>query len=194
MKGASFCKAYTIFIVVTLLLIGVASWAGEGAMVIFDNPICPFRVMIWGDDYGSGLTVAMALKEGYKTEGECTLDDGVEIFLPGSATKFTPAPFIPDSFKFRGEDVPVAVYEATEKEISDAYVFGYPDFLEEHEVASGLVNGRWSGKAFKAISYSALGTVELIDGGEAMLIAVGSEVYKEGPFSEPDIHREVDLH
>lgn len=193
MKGASFCKAYTMFLVVTLLLIGIVSWAGEGAMVIFDNPICPFRVMIWGDQ-GSGLTVAMALKEDYDPGGECTLDDVVEIFLPGSAMKFTPAPFIPDSFKMRGNDVPVTVYEATEEQIFEAYVSGNSDFLEEHELAYGLVNGHWSGKAFKAISYSALGTVELIDGGEAMLIAVGHEVYKEGPFSEPDIQRQVDLH
>ena len=103
------------------------------------------------------------------TGGECTLDDVVEIFLPGSAMKFTPAPFIPDSFKMRGNDVPVTVYEATEEQILEAYVSGNSDFLEEHELAYGLVNGRWSGKAFKAISYSALGTVELIDGGEAML-------------------------
>jgi hypothetical protein len=193
MKRALLSKIYTVFFIFSLLLAGNISWAGQGAMVVFDNPVCPFRVLIWGDQ-DSGLTVAMAMKENYDPDGDCTLDDVVEIFLPDSATKFTPAPFIPDTFKQRGKDVPVSVYEATEEQVMEAYVSGDSDFLVEHEVAYGFVDGQFSGKAFKAITYSAIGTVELIEGGEAMLIAVGHEVYKEGPFSEPVFNWKVDLH
>jgi len=40
-------------------------------------------------------------------------------------------------------------------------------------VASGFVKGHWSGKSFKAISYSAIGPVDLI-GGEGRLYSVQS--------------------
>lgn len=178
------------------LLIGVLSfsvsvqplWAGGGAIVVFDSPGYPYSLWIWDDDHGSGLTVAMALKE----DGSPTLDDSVEVFLPDPARKFTPFP-IPDSFSLRGDDVPVAVFEATEEEIIAAYIDENYDFLESLLVASGFVKGRWSGKAFKAISVNAIGTVSLVNGEEALLVAVGHEVYENGVFLPRLSHYKVEL-
>ena len=198
MKRGLIYKKYTIFLIVTLLLIGTVSWAGEGAIVVFDDPSYPpfLEYFIWDDDHGSGLTVVMALWE----DVEPTLDDAVEVFLPDTAMKFTPdLPFpIPDTINYRSNDVPVAVFaEATPIEIRDAYTkYDAEDreFLEDHLVASGFVKGRWVGKNFKATSYSVIGPVDLVGGGEAILVASGHEVFKNGPLEAPETHEKVDLH
>lgn len=190
-------KRLIIVLLSIFLLIGVLSfsvsvqplWAGGGAIVVFDSPGYPYSLWIWDDDHGSGLTVAMALKE----YGLPTLDDSVEVFLPDPARKFTPFP-IPDSFSLRGDDVPVAVFEATEEEIIAAYIDENYDFLESLLVASGFVKGRWSGKAFKAISVQAIGTVSLlVNGEEAQLVAVGHEAYEDGVFLPGRSHYKVEL-
>jgi hypothetical protein len=192
-------KRLMIVLLSIFFLIGVLSfsasvqplWDGGGAIVVFDSPDYPYSIWIWDDDHGSGLTVAMALTE----DGSPTLDDSVEVFLPDPARKFTPSvPFpIPDSFSLSGDDVPVAVFEATEDQIGDAYEDKDYDFLESRLVASGFVKGRWSGKAFKAMSVQAIGTVSLVNGGEARLIAVGHEVYKNGVFLPERSHYKVGL-
>jgi hypothetical protein len=172
--------------------------AGEGAIVVFDNPSYPPFVpyFIWADDHGSGLTVVMALWEGL----DPILDDSVEVFLPDTAMKFTPEyPFpVPDTINYRSDDVPVFVYaDATLKEILDAYTnfdsWGQ-EFLEGQLVASGFVKGKWVGKNFKATSYSAKGPVDLEGGGEAILVASGHEVFKNGPLEFPKTHDRVELH
>jgi len=105
---------------------------------------------------------------------------------------------IPDTINYRSNDVPVAVYaDATLEEIVEAYKsynIGGKEFLEDHLVASGFVKGRWVGKNFKATSYSVKGPVELVGGGEAMLIASGHEVFKNGPYECPETHDKVKLH
>lgn len=198
MKRGSIYKTYTIFLIVTLLLIRTVSWAGEGAIVVFDDPSYPpfLEYFIWADDYGSGLTVVMALWD----DSEPILDDAVEVFLPDTAMKFTPDwPFpIPDTINYRSNDVPVAVYsEATPLIIRDAYIdydtWGQ-GYLEDHLVASGFVKGRWVGKNFKATSYSVIGPVDLVGGGEAILVASGHEVFKNGPLEYPETHEKVNLH
>lgn len=182
-------KRLMIVLLSIFLLIGVLSfsasvqplWASGGAIVVFNSPGYPYSIWIWDDDHGSGLTVAMALKE----DGSLTLDDSVEVFLPDPARKFTPFP-IPGTFSLSGDDVPVAVFEATEGEILNAYIDGDIEFLENSIVASGFVQGRWSGRAYKAISVQAIGTVsllvngEVVNGEEAQLVAVGNEVYENG--------------
>ena len=200
-------KRLMIVLLSIFFLIGVLSfsasvkplWAGGGAIVVFDSPGYPYSLWVWDDDHGSGLTVAMALKE----DGSPTLDDSVEVFLPDPAMKFTPvAPFpIPDSFSLRGDDVPVAVFEeTTAEEIYDAYEDEDYDFLKSKIVASGFVKGRWSGKAFKVISVKAIGTVsllvngEVVNGEEAQLVAVGHEAYEDGMILPGLSHYKVGLH
>ena len=186
-----------VLILVFFLMASIQSLArGQGAIVVFDNPSYPYRIWIWDDDQGSGLCVAMAFREDYASTGEPTLDDAVEVFLPDPARKFTPFP-MPDSFSMSGEDVPVAVFAATEKEIFDAYTSGKSGkqkFLEKHLVASGFVEGHWSGKAFKAISVHAIGPVALEDGWEAILVAVGHEIYENGVFDPTLSYYKVELH
>lgn len=197
-------KRLMIVLLSIFLLIGVLSfsasvqpqWAGGGDIVVFDSVDYPYSIWTWDDDHGSGLTVAMALRKDFSMDGSPTLDDSVEVFLPDPARKFTPdAPFpIPDSFSLRGDDVPVVVFEATEGEIIAAYLAGNITSLENLIVANGLVKGRWSGKAFKAMSVQAIGTVILVNGEEAQLVAVAHEAYKDGVFLPGRSHYKVGLH
>ena len=176
-----------------LAMLPLTAWSGsssgEGAIVVFDTPSYPFTLWIWEDGQGSGLTVALAFRRGSGFPGvkpsptdPPTLDDAVEIFLPDTAKKFTPFPGVPDTLKVSGSQVPVAVFEATEGEILEAYLDGDLEFLEDTLVASGFVKAQWSGKAFRATSVHAIGPVILIEGGEAMLVATGHEVYEKGAF------------
>jgi hypothetical protein len=194
MKRKTVFKPYTIFFIVILLLsiIGAVSWAGDGAMV-FRSPSYPYRVLMWGDDHGSGYTVAVALRDNFAPyPAEPTLDDALEIFLPEAARHFTPFPFIPDLYNLKGDDVPVAVYDLPEDVVFDAYEWGYEEDLAEDIVAIGLVKVHWNGKSYKSVSYSAIGPVNLMDGGEALLVATGHELYKNGVFLRA--HEKVDLH
>ncbi|MEJ2364202.1 MAG: hypothetical protein P8017_05900 [Deltaproteobacteria bacterium] len=183
---------------VSLLLAGTAGWAGEGALVVFDNPSYPptLPYFMWADDHGSGLTVVMALWD----DSEPILDNAVEVFLPDTAMKFTPDfPFpIPDTINYRSNNVPVAVYaDATPGEIVaaySAYDYGGQEFLENQLVASGFVKGCWVGKNFKATLYSVKGPVDLVGGGQAILIASGHEVFNNGPLELPETHDWVGLH
>ena len=117
-----------VLILVFFLLASIQSLArSQGAIVVFDNPSYPYRIWVWDDDHGSGFCVAMAFREDYASSGEPTLDDAVEVSLPDPARKFWPPwmPIpVPDSFSMSGEEVPVAVFEATEEEIFDAYTSG----------------------------------------------------------------------
>ena len=163
--------------------------SGEGAIVVFDIPSYPYTLWIWEDGQGGGLSVALAFRRNSEFPGVMpsptdppTLDDAVEIFLPDPAKKFTPFPGVPDTLKVSGDEVPVAVFEATEEDILEAYLSGDQDFLAETLVASGFVKAQWSGKAFRATSVHAIGPVILIGGGEAILVATGHEVYEKGAF------------
>ena len=66
-------KGILIISIVSLLFIGTSGWAGEGALVVFDDPHYPpfLEFFLWGDDHGSGLTVQMGLWE----DGEPILND-----------------------------------------------------------------------------------------------------------------------
>jgi hypothetical protein len=182
------CILFGIFAMLPL-----AAWSGspsgEGAFVLFDTPSYPFTLWIWEDGQGGELTVALAFRRGSEfpevkplPTDPPTLDDAVEIFLPDTAKKFTPFPGVPDTLKVSGDEVPVAVFEATEEDILDAYIEGDNVFLAETLVASGFVKAQWSGKAFRATSVHAIGPVFLIEGGEAILVATGHEVYEKGAF------------
>jgi len=185
--------------IISLILFGTIAQAGEGAWVVFDDPSYPpsFQYFMWSDDQGSGLTVVMAL---WGDDGPI-LTDAVEVFLPESAMKFTPDfgfP-IPDTINYRSNEVPVAVYDGiTIGEIVGAYTdYDFEDraFLKEHLIASGFVKGKWVGKNFKATSYSAIGLVYLErEEGEAILVATGHEVFKDGPLEIPETHEKVELH
>ena len=187
-------KKLIIISLLSLLFAGGAGWAGPGAVAVFDHPSYPpfLQYFIWSDDHGSGLTVVMALWE----DSDPVLDNAVEIFLPDTAAKFTPAP-VPDTINYRSNNVPVAVYtDATPGEIVNAYAnyeFWGQTFLETNLVASGLVRGCWIGKNFKATLYSVKGPVELVEGGQALLIASGNEVFKDGPLQLPETHDRVQL-
>lgn len=189
-------KRLMIVLLSIFFLIGVLSfsasvqpqWDGGGAIVVFDSPGYLYSIWIWDDDHGSGLTVAMALME----EGSPTLDDSVEVFLPDPARKFTTVP-VPGSFSLKGDDVPVAVFKATEEDIRAVYLGGDDILLLSSLVATGFVKGRWSGKAFKAISVQAIGTVILVNGEEAQLVAVGHEAYEDGVFLPGRSHYKVEL-
>ena len=187
-----------VFVVIlTLCMITAVSRAGDGALVVLDAPSYPYRLWVWEDGKGGGLTVAVAMRSNIgfpyaipEPGDPRTLDDAVEIFLPDTARKFTPDygfP-IPDTIKVSATDVPVAVFEATESQIYNAYVD--PDnpenqgVLEDTIIASGFVKAQWSGKAFKATSVHAIGRVSLIDGGEAILVATGHELY-DNPYEDP---------
>ena len=78
----------SIFLLIGVLIFSASVqplWAGGGAIVVFDSPGYPYSLWIWDDDHGSGLTVAMALREDFSMDGSPTLDDSVEVFLPDPA-------------------------------------------------------------------------------------------------------------
>jgi len=185
--------------IISLILFGTIAQAGEGAWVVFDDPSYPpsFQYFMWSDDQGSGLTVVMAL---WGDDGPI-LADAVEVFLPESAMKFTPDfgfP-IPDTINYKSNEVPVAVYDGiTIGELVEAYRYydyGGRELLAENLIASGFVKGKWVGKNFKETSYSAIGPVYLErEEGEAILIAKGHEIFKDGPLEAPETHEKVELH
>jgi hypothetical protein len=192
-------RSLTTISIIFFTLFGTIALAGEGAWVVFDDPSYPptFQYFMWSDDQGSGLTVVMALWE----DEDPILADALEVFLPESAMKFTPDfgfP-IPDTINYRSNEVPVAVYDGiTLEEIVGAYsnyYVGGRALLEDHLIASGFVKGKWVGKNFKATTYSAIGPVYLEkEEGEAILVATGHEVFKDGPLEIPETHEKVELH
>ena len=81
-----------------------------------------------------------------------------------------------------GKKVPKDNPFVTEEDVFDAFTSVNPsdleDLFENYLVASGFVKGHWSGKSFKATSVHAIGPVDLEGGGEAILVAVGHEIYE----------------